>query len=268
MAESLADVERRSTLATRESGLDETQNGGFRPPYLSFRTFWSLIEELTEKPLPPKLDRSMLDRRSGTDQAGLIAALKGFGLIDEDQVVQPSLVELTDAEPEQRKKMLESMLREHYPRQFDISEQPGTEQMLLKSFEEEWGLTGDTRRKAVTFFLHAARHADLELSPHFPNTRAGSGRRSGSRATKSTRTAKRKSTAEKNTDPEAPPARPKGDSHTVRLASGGTVSVVVDVDLFALSTDDRDFIIDLVDKLKGYPSPVADSDEDEEDDDA
>lgn len=44
-----------------------------------------------------------------------------------------------------------------------------------------------------------------------------------------------------------------GDTYTVELASGGAVSVVVDVNLFDLTTDDRTFVIDLVDKLKGYP---------------
>jgi hypothetical protein len=51
----------------------------------------------------------------------------------------------------------------------------------------------------------------------------------------------------------------------VALASGGTVSVVVSVNLFALTTKDRDFVIDLVDKLKGYPTPATEDDAQEED---
>lgn len=60
-----------------------------------------------------------------------------------------------------------------------------------------------------------------------------------------------------------------GDTYTVELASGGSVSVLVNVNLFALSTDDRNFVIDLVDKLKGYDvassaTPVERAPSDEE----
>lgn len=40
----------------------------------------------------------------------------------------------------------------------------------------------------------------------------------------------------------------------VKLASGGSVSVNASVNLFTLTTEDRTFVIDLVDKLKGYPT--------------
>lgn len=43
-----------------------------------------------------------------------------------------------------------------------------------------------------------------------------------------------------------------GDTYSVSLTSGGEVSVVVNVNLFTLSTADRTFVLDLVDKLKGY----------------
>ncbi len=44
-----------------------------------------------------------------------------------------------------------------------------------------------------------------------------------------------------------------GDTYRVTLNSGGEVAVLVNVNLFDLTTDDRDFVIELVDKLKGYP---------------
>ena len=27
----------------------------FKPPYMSFQTFWSFIEDLSKKPLPPQI---------------------------------------------------------------------------------------------------------------------------------------------------------------------------------------------------------------------
>ncbi len=43
-----------------------------------------------------------------------------------------------------------------------------------------------------------------------------------------------------------------GDTYRVSLGSGGSVAVVVDVNLFELSIEDRSFVIDIVDRLTGY----------------
>ena len=40
----------------------------------------------------------------------------------------------------------------------------------------------------------------------------------------------------------------------MNLGSGGSIVATVDVNLFDLEPDDRAFVIDLVDKLKGYPT--------------
>jgi hypothetical protein len=58
---------------------------GFKPPYNAFRTFWGFVDTLSKKPLPPQIDRSMLEGKSGTDQMGLNFALQGFGLIASDE---------------------------------------------------------------------------------------------------------------------------------------------------------------------------------------
>jgi len=231
--------------------MDESSKQGFKPPYLSFQTFWGFTEELATKPLPPQIDRSMLDKKSGTDQMNLLAAFKAFGLVDDAHAVLPELQQLV-AEPEpDRKKRLATLLRRYYPLQFAVSDQNGTEKQLLESFEQAFGVTGDTRRKASTFLLHAARFAGMTLSPHFPATRSGSGRAATAKV-KRTPAPKRKPgnpTAPMPSEAEGP-----GDTYTVTLISGGAVSVVVNVNLFSLSTDDRNFIIELVDKLKGYSS--------------
>lgn len=234
--------------------MDEPSEPGFKPPYLSFQTFWGFLEELATKHLPPQIDRSMLDKKSGTDQMNLLAAFKSFGLVDDAHAVQAELEHLVgEAEPD-RKKRLASLLRRHYPRQFEVSDQNGTEKQLLESFEQAFGVTGDTRRKASTFFLHAARFAGMTLSPHFPATRGGSGRTA---TTKVKRTVAPKRRPGAPTTPAPATAEGAGDTYTVTLNSGGAVSVVVDVNLFSLSTDDRTFIIELVDKLKGYSSAGA-----------
>lgn len=235
--------------------MDEDR-GPFRPPYMSFQTFWRFIEELRTKPLPPQIDRSLMATKSGTDQANLNAALAGFGLVGPNGEVERDLKALVHGDEEGRRHVLADLVRSRYPAPLAVSEQNGTNQQLQEAFRDAYGMTGaDTRRKAVTFFLHACREAGLELSPYFPSTRAGSGAPGTPRPR---RTARRKATAPPPIEtsvaaPSSAATASRGDEYEVPLQSGGTVCVSVSVNLFDLSTEDRAFVIDLVDKLKGYP---------------
>jgi hypothetical protein len=219
---------------------------------MSFATFWSFLEELTTNPLPPQIDRSLMQSKSGTDQLNLTTALRAFDLVDENQAVT-GLKALEGADEDQRIAWLGSEIRRRYPEQMRVSDANGTEQQLRDSFRQAFQLeSSDTTRKSMTFFLHAARKAGIPLSPHFPATRSGSG---APGSPKSKRQGKRKPQSGSGTGgaTSGRAAKPgDGDSYSVPLDSGGSVSVVVDVDLFQLSTSDRDFIIELIDKLKGY----------------
>jgi hypothetical protein len=125
---------------------------------------------------------------SGTDQNNLITALRSFNLIDDDQRVMSTLVELAVTDEALRKERLATLLRIYYAKQLEISDQHGTEKQLQDSLREEFALDSpETRRKAMTFFLHAARTADLPLSTHFPATRSGSGSPGASRAKRTTK---------------------------------------------------------------------------------
>jgi hypothetical protein len=239
--------------------VDTLSASDFKPPYLSFQTFWGFIQELASKPLPPQIDRSMMDSKSGTDQANLLSTMKSFGLIDELHGVTPFLQQLVKADEIQQKRAFAEVIKLLYPHQFQISAQNGTEKLLYDSFEQDFGVNGDTRRKAVTFFLHAARFAGIDLSPHFPTIRTGA---SAAATNRPRRTPKRKPVATQPVVEKPLPQATTGDTYTVALNSGGSVSVVVAVNLFDLSSDDREFVISLVDKLKGYTqSSIPDGDQ-------
>jgi hypothetical protein len=232
----------------------------FRPPYMSFQTFWRFIEELRSKPLPPQIDRSLMRSKSGTDQANLNAALDTFRLVGPGGEVRPELKALVEGDEDGRRRVLAEMLWRYYDQPLAVSRQNGTQQQLLEAFRDAYGMSAaDTRRKAMTFFLHACREAGIELSPYFPSTRAGSGAPGTARPRK---TPRRRATTTTPSEPESQTAAPTptntaGDTYSVTLASGGTVAVTVSVNLFELTTDDRNFVIDLVDKLRGYGTPVT-----------
>ena len=142
----------------------------FKPPYMSFQTFWNFTSELGMKPLPPRIDRSLMASKSGTDQFNLILALTSFGLIDENSHVLPLLQELTAADEEQRKSILAKMVSDNYVEPMRISAAHGTGKDLEDAFRNSYPSIGsaDTRRKAITFFLHAARAAGIELECELP----------------------------------------------------------------------------------------------------
>jgi hypothetical protein len=237
--------------------MDTESSQTFRPSHMAFATFWNFIGDLASRPLPPQIDRSMLRNKSGTDQSNLMSTLSSFGLIGPapEHRVQQALVDLATTDMDKRKAELAKLIRHHYSAAVTISDRHGTDQQLHDVFRDTYGMdSAATRRKAVTFFLHAARAAELPVSANFPATRSGSGLPGVPRAK---RMGRRKPVNGTNGDtPGSGIATeqhgPNGDTYTVTLASGGEVSVVVSVNLFELSTRDRDYVIGLVDTLKGY----------------
>jgi hypothetical protein len=234
----------------------DTESSTFRPPYMSFQTFWNFIEELASKPLPPRVDRSLMQSKSGTDQANLTMALTSFGLTDSEGNVLSDLTELVAKTAEERKKSFAEMVDLYYEGPMRVSKENGTTAALNAAFVSDYPsiASADTRRKALTFFLHAARESGIELSPHFPQTRSGSG---APGAPKQKRTTPRKpknhdgesASTGKNTTDQKPPS---GHTNTVTLKSGGTVTLTYDVNLFDLDEDDESFVMGLVKKLRGY----------------
>lgn len=229
-----------------------TSTESFKPPYLSFQTFWNFLGDLSAKPLPPKLDRSIMGSKSGTDQNNIMSALQAFGLIDGEGAIQPGMTHFAKADADQRKEILASLVRTFYSAPLNVSSNNGTPADLDEVFKNDLGqASGDTRRKAISFFLHAAREADLTLSPHFPKTRGGSG---GPGAAKK-RTPKARRSAQGTADVESSVHQPaSGHSNTVALRSGGTVTLSYNVDLFELDDKDETFVLELVKKLRRYNS--------------
>lgn len=239
----------------------EPDSSGFKPPYMAFQTFWNFIEELSSKPLPPRIDRSLMGNKSGTDQNNLTSALVSFGLVDAGGVVLSRLQQLTATDHEGRKKLLAELVREYYPNELAVSEANATINGLHESFRDSFGLTSaETRRKCETFFLHALRVAELPVSPHFPQTRSGSG---------APGTPKKRLVRKKPADPGArqidtPPSEDRrhddGDGgedggvykQTVTLRTGGTMTLSVSVNPLTLRGDDRNFFYQIVDALAEY----------------
>lgn len=241
--------------------MDE-QHDRFRPPIMAFATLSNFIDDLASRPLPPQIDRSMMSNKSGTDQNNLLSTLSAFGLIGEYQRLLPKLETLATTDPEQRQAELGKLVREYYPDAVELSEAHGTHQQLNDVFKEKFGLdsSGDTRRKAITFFLHAARAADLPISANFPNTRSGSGGPGTPRV-------KRARSPRKTPPPAGGGGAGASAAGGSRASANGELSYSTEITIgddttliltaknpnpFGLSKEDRDFIFGLIDKMKEY----------------
>lgn len=245
--------------------IDDAAGGRDRPaiPYLSFETFKNFVDSRAGRPLPPRVDRSLMMGMAGGTQTHLLAALSTFGLIGEHRQVTPRLVEAAHLSDAQRPAFFATLLHEVYPHQIVLADTHATADQLAESFRELTGYQGSTLRKAITFFLNMARYADVPLSPYFraPAQATGSGR---PRAPRKTAAPAPKTTA---TPPAAPGsiqteggAMAAAEARTVQLRSGGTVTVACSTSFLSLSRQDRDFVFNLVDQLMEYqerPSPSA-----------
>jgi len=139
-----------------------------KPPYASYRSFGSLMNELREHDvMPAAIDRSLLSRRSGSEQSALIATLKWFKLIDEVGIPTKLLEDYIAADDDNAKALLKDMVVAAYGQITDgtFNLRSATTSQLADQFRQ-YDIGGSTLAKSVTFFLSAAKDAGVVVSPH------------------------------------------------------------------------------------------------------
>jgi hypothetical protein len=214
-------------------------------PYLPLKTFLSALDALREG-VPKRIDRAIWRSQSGAVQAQIVVAFRFFGLLDDaDAPTLPLLEKLTRADESERKKLLKPLVEQRYQPiiAHDLTKMtPG----MLRDEMEKFGVSGDTLRKAITFFLQIAKHLDLPLSPYLKDrTRASSPRtRRPSRG--------QSATPPSNGTPPAVQAPTAGSSTSVKLHGGGEIMMIVTADVWKMPSNDRTFVLDLIDKIQGY----------------
>lgn len=154
----------------------------FAPPYIPFRTLLSAVERMErEGGIPSQIDRSYLSNLPWSSQNHFIAASKTLGLIDGDGRPTDLLIRLVE-NPSERKALVAEIVRKHYAGPVSLGTN-ATQQQLEDQFKG-FGLSGSTLRKAVAFYLHAAKFAEIPLSQHFRSPRTTERTSSGTRRKK------------------------------------------------------------------------------------
>lgn len=145
------------------------------PPYFSFNTLTNQLDFMKERGVPERIDRTFLVGMSGAAQTQYMTGLRSMNLIDAAGVVQPILTDLVNAAPAERKRLLSTLLKERYAKAVELGTKNATTGQLVELFREEYGATGDTARKAIAFYLKAARYVgDIPLSPLFQTPKVSS----------------------------------------------------------------------------------------------
>jgi hypothetical protein len=226
-------------------------------PYLAFLTFLGAIEAL-EHGIPKKLDRTMWPSQSGLVQGQILMAFRFFDLVD-DQDRPTDLLHGLVEDKDNRTGVLTAILNSSYTALIDHDLTKMTPKMLEDEMER-YNVTGDTKRKAVTFFLRAAKYVGMPMHPLLSSMVRNSGPRK--------RRAKRLIVPElaASADLVADNTRTQGSMKTVRLSNGGTVTLTISSDPFTLPSEDRKFVFDLVDTLQAYATAHPISEEEEEED--
>ncbi|HEY1779424.1 MAG TPA: DUF5343 domain-containing protein [Roseiarcus sp.] len=144
--------------------LERTRSSG-TPPYTSYRTFRTFIEDLQEHGVPSHVDRSVLTRFSGVVGTQLMHALRFLGLIEDDGRPTQGLRELVSAHATEHwsEKLLATLGREYAP-MFAIDLETATPSHFNEAFRKAFPAADAVVQKCVTFFLYAANDAGVKIS--------------------------------------------------------------------------------------------------------
>ncbi len=135
------------------------------PPYTSYRTFRTFIEDLREHGVPSRIDRSVLTRFSGVVGTQLTHALRFLGLIEDHGHPTQRLREMVDAQGSGRwPEMLLELLRLEYAPMFAIDLETATPSHFNEAFRRAFPAADAVVQKCVTFFLYAADDAGVKIS--------------------------------------------------------------------------------------------------------
>jgi hypothetical protein len=222
--------------------------------YVPFKTFLTAIDAL-ENGVPTTVDRSVWPSFSNATRSQLLIAFRFLGLTASDGKATPELERLAH-DKENRKATLRKALERSYPEliKHDLTK------MTMASLENQmrsYGVTGETYKKAVSFFLQAARYSGLPLSVFIlKQTRAvskGKKRRTTSAVPSTTE-------ANQSGNSRAPEeSNQRGPTKTMELRGGIFLTLSASQDMFRMGAQDRQFVLMLLEEMETHERMMNDN---------
>ena len=136
------------------------------PPYVSYATFTTFLDWLKEMPATPsRIDRSLWEGKfAGSTGTQLMAGLRFLKLLGYDNSPLPGLEQLANADRETRKGLMLQLMKAQYGTGLVDGLATMTPQMLDEELSA-LGTTPGTHRKAISFFVNAAKANDVTVQP-------------------------------------------------------------------------------------------------------
>ena len=226
------------------------------PPYISFNTFKTLLYWLEKEGVPLRIDRSFWKEKfSGANGSKLMGSLRFLGLLDGDKPTKELEILVSSSLGDERSQIFVNILTKSY-RNIPFEELARATPNMIKEWFRVYPIDGHTLRKATTFFINAAREAQIPMSNSIIKMTKSRRINSQQQIKSLNAVSEEIATINKRT----PAVNKLQDSETLRnsttipLSNGGTVVVDVAVNLFSLSEEDRSFVFCIVDFAKSYTS--------------
>ena len=225
------------------------------PPYISFNTFKTLLYWLEKEGVPLRIDRSFWKEKfSGANGSKLMGTLRFLGLVDVDKPTKELEILVNSNLGAERSQIFFKILTRSY-RNIPFEELARATPNMVKEWFRVYPVDGHTLRKSTTFFINAAREAQIPMSNSIIKM-TKSRRINSQQQIKSIRASTEEFAIVGKTNQsisQSQDSETLRNSTTIPLANGGTVVVDVAVNLFSLSEEDRAFVFSIVDLAKSYP---------------
>ena len=156
------------------------------PPYCTFGSFINFINDLRETGIPPKIDSTVFGTKSGGTIYSILAALKSLKMTNEDGVPTQRLSEFVASDENSRKRLMREILEDCYDPLFGdkIDLKTASAGQFNDTLRDEYQISGSTIDKVASFFLSAAKMADVEISHFLQKRKAIASSPSSRRSTK------------------------------------------------------------------------------------
>lgn len=134
------------------------------PAYTTYTAFTNLINDLRENTMPSHITRNVV-KGSNSGKSTMMASLKYLGLVDKSLKPTETLHQLVENEADYTS-ILKKLLEDKYSFLFDdgLDIKTTITEKVAERFQAA-GATGSTISKAMSFFLVAAKAAEIEVSP-------------------------------------------------------------------------------------------------------
>jgi Family of unknown function (DUF5343) len=155
--------------------MTEQSNGSgakLAPPYFPWPALSTLVQRMATEGPPTRIDKSYLDTQSGGMQKAILNGLRWLELISDDGRLTDAFIRLVEADEADRKEAIAGLLRFRYAPIIELGTQNATQLELEDAFKAEFGAQGETRRKAISFYLKAAAYAGVPVSRNWKPPRS------------------------------------------------------------------------------------------------